>query len=346
MPGPAILCISILCARLVVHLTAPVGTKPSSSFTPRVPCLAFFMLWTAYTYIQSTSFKMILESLLLLSISTQIAARRSVVFTPSSSLSSTLAPPACVTVDFHGQYQGTSVYSIDETKCSAAPRAWLLSLEDATVVLASRRQQLDLEDADILLHVQQARILGAVDITPCAWLASLEEHISTLASQLDELKLRELQSDQQVVLSQPQGTIRPHLLYLDTAEQSAFYSLPRSLLPHVDSIFPSNTVLVAVSKDPLPLPHLAEDVPKWLLDSLRDLHYSPLVDAILQDVKPNVIEKDVRHLTAEDGHADWKTRHSFTDDGRRAGAWIKGGYCISQYPQTKRSQFSFAICYL
>lgn len=268
---------------------------------------------------------MLSKTLLALCSITQIAAQRSLVFTALSAGKSddaatqSQAPPACAT--FHGTYEGTSVYAIDEQQC--APRAWLDTLESASVVSAD--DLLGWNSAEILLHVQPARISGASHPTPQTWSQMVDQHLSTAIWQMDQQNQHVAHPEQQVLV-RPVTIARPRLLHLDSQKPSAFYSLPASSLPHVDSMFPSNSVLVAVSQDPLPAPpHLAqaEKAPQWLLDSLRDVHYSPLVDAMLQDVNPNTIEKDVKHLTAEDGHSDWRTRHSFTEDGRRAGKWIK-----------------------
>lgn len=271
---------------------------------------------------------MVPNTLLIASLVNAVVAQNGYfVFTASSSLLSRAHPtplPACATI--HGQYAGTSVYAIEEDRCESSIRhqEWLESLEAAKILPSDGHFGLD--HSLVLLHVQPARTVSG---TSQDWTAALESHMNMVLSQLQDDEITREAHPNQRVLGQPATAasiagIRPQLLHLDTQKDSAFYSLPRSLLPHVDSLFPSNVILVSVPNYPLPAPHTASGVPQWLSDSLRNVHYSPLVDAILQDIDPDVMEKDVRHLTGEDGHSDWRTRHSFTEDGRKAGEWIKG----------------------
>lgn len=261
-----------------------------------------------------------------------IAAHCSLIFTRSAgngnaSRTAIKALPACAT--FHGTYEGTSVYRIDESDCddSEAPQDWLHALDSGSIVPNDMHFGMDTSAGDILMHVQPARTQHAMKTTAEAWIQSMEEHMAASLSRNIGKEQPAAHSHQQVLAQPASG--QPRLVHLDSHEQSAFYAFPRSFLPRIDSVFPSDAVLVAVPQHPLPAPHsAAQKAPQWLLDSLRDVHYSPLVDAILQDVNPRTIEKDVRHLTAEDGHSQWRSRHSFTEDGRRAGQWIKGRqYC-------------------
>ncbi|KAK9895213.1 Zn-dependent exopeptidase [Cystobasidium minutum MCA 4210] len=272
---------------------------------------------------------MLIKSFLFVTLA-QVAIARTLLFSSSSSTSPAGASlPACAV--FHGEYEGTPVYAYEATQCRDLKQlqAWLESLEIDRTYDAEIAASLDQRAATVLLHIQRARTVETgTPGTAHSWLATVEDHLSTVTSRMQEDHPGQDSSNHQRIFARPgdaatKAGLRPRLVHYDKSETSAFYSVPRSLLPIVDTLFPASAVLVTVPTGPLPSPRNASDVPQWLSDSLRNVHYSPLVDAILQDVDPDVIEKDVRHLTGEDGQSVWTTRHSFTEGGQKAGEWIK-----------------------
>lgn len=288
---------------------------------------------------------MLLETVLVASLAHRIAARTVLFASTSSTPSSSYSPlpPACAT--FHGEYDGTSVYAYEERHCTG-----LKAFEDWTDTLTVQKtyhpaNRAVLDDATAtLIHVRKARTVDAdkdyASASP-SWLSTVEEHIDAVTLKIHAAQSTiEHASTHQKIFVQPGSTAagnsdkavsRPQVVHHDTSQTSAFYSIPRSLLPLVDTLFPPSAVLVSVPTEPIPSPRNASDVPQWLSDSLRNVHYSPLVDAILQVVDSGVIEKDVQHLTGEDGQSIWTTRHSFTDGGHKAAEWIKRERPVSPY---------------
>lgn len=297
---------------------------------------AFLLAYLPYRDYTAARGNMLLEIVLVASLAHRIAAR-TVLFASSSSTSSSYSPlpPACAT--FHGEYDGTSVYAYEESRCTG-----LKAFEDWTDTLNVQKtyhpaNHAALADATArLVHVRKTRTVDADNDYASAspsWLSTVEEHIDAVTLKMQAAQNTiEHASKHQKIFVQPGSTAagtsdnavpRPQVVHHDTSQTSAFYSIPRSLLPVVDTLFPPTAVLVSVPTEPIPSPRNASDVPRWLADSLRNVHYSPLVDAILQDVNTGVIEKDVKHLTGEDGQSVWTTRHSFTDGGQKAAEWIK-----------------------
>lgn len=137
---------------------------------------------------------------------------------------------------------------------------------------------------------------------------------------------------------------RPALVHSSSSTPtSAFFSIPRSLLPIADQLFPSDCILAGVPSYALPLPSSSpslgndtahadklltvkdDDKSRWVKSLLSNIKYQPIVDAIISDIDPEQLQRDVRHLTNEDGDSQgWRTRHSFTDGAREAAKWIKG----------------------
>jgi hypothetical protein len=269
---------------------------------------------------------MLLETLLAASLAGGVACHRSLVFTQASSNDA----PSCAT--YHGSYEGTAVYAYDDDSCAVTMnQEWFPTLSSERIIPASASED---GSSSVLLHVQRARTTDNDKTDASTWLASVNAHIKQVQT---ELQLRETAEQQHIfkilnrpdlVPMDPHPRLRCELVHQDDGSSglSAFYSIAKDSLPMADRFFPPSAILVSVPEEPLPRPTTYSDnhVPQWLLDSLRDVHYSPLVDAILQDVNPEVIEKDVRHLTGEDGQASWRTRHSFTDGGLEAGHWIRG----------------------
>ena len=158
------------------------------------------------------------------------------------------------------------------------------------------------------------------------WLLGLENHIEKLSLLVKKNLHRQqflfesttFQASSHLKLFQEAGS--PHLLHCSRPD-SAFYAIPRVLLPIADQLFPATAVIVSVPSYSLSSSEASTS--SWLPEALKKIRYSPLTDALISKVNPDQIEKDVRHLTNEDGKASWSTRHSFTTGAMEAAKWIK-----------------------
>lgn len=214
-----------------------------------------------------------------------------------------------------------------------------------------------------LIHVQQASLLDRTSHeTNPEWLDRVHRHILAVYEQADLQSISSRNGDRTGTLlhpgDSPQRPLfdpsprsmspeaelllsidkRPELVYAPPSHSvaplpsnnvvpSAFFTIPAALGPIADLLFPADTVLVAVPSYPLSLEATTSSsvpAPDWLSRKLGSLAFSTLVDVMLADIDAARIEKDVRHLTNEDGRAGWNTRHSFTRGARQAARWIKG----------------------
>lgn len=249
------------------------------------------------------------------------AQAASIVFAPVDSASPQAAAD-CTT--YHGTYGKTAVYIVQD-ECTTRPEDWL---DSGSVIF-----QHALEWPYDILYAERAALEQ-----PAAgdWLHSVEQHVRDIyATASLEEKEQSHNGQAQTVLAAAASSDEAHvnvlaspqpLLLEPASETSAFFAVSTNLKPVVDQLFPPEAVLVAVPWDPLPSPsNLASlsAAPKWLEDALDNLRFSVLIDALIQDVSADDIEKDVRHLTNEDGKAGWMTRHSFTQGAKDAAKWIQ-----------------------
>jgi hypothetical protein len=265
-------------------------------------------------------------------------ATRSLIYAPT--LSEYADAPECA--HYHGDFI-IGLYSIpDGGEC----REWL---NDTDVKRFS--QSFDqLDDEHELLYMERSHWLrdgtGHERDPEMDWYRQVEDHMNSIydqamsTSSFDRLKgtvaqyflgtPRKALSTSEALLSST-ATDRPEILII--SRTALLYLVPKAILPILDQISPANANLVSVPSHPLPRRNPAssaapsvKSAPEWLNTALKKVHYSPLVDAIIQDIDPKQIQKDVRHLTAEDETAAWQTRHSFTTGGKLAAEWIKGDY--------------------
>jgi hypothetical protein len=227
-----------------------------------------------------------------------------------------------------------SVYIVEDD-CDGRPEEWL---DSGSLVPLSHGPS----SGNAILHVQRAAVATrevASSADAVSWADELAQFMNGVYSQAAAEKRATSsigRAAQRVLFAAPQvgdrdelidiGSLeRPQLLHRFSSGNSAFFSIPRPLLPIADYFFPSSAVLVSVSPDRLPFPRAqtANAAPAWLNATLSKLHYSPLVDALIADIDPAQIKADVRHLPGEDGKASWRTRHSFTTGGAEAAKWIK-----------------------
>lgn len=230
-----------------------------------------------------------------------------------------------------------SVYIVEDD-CGRCPEEWL---DSGSIVPLSHGLS---NDDDAILHIQRAALATSGGASTTAGMASWADELAHFMEGVCVQAAAEKRAAtsigraaQRVLFAAPHAGEdrrelddiaslgRPQLLHRSTSGKSAFFSIPRALLPIADYFFPSSAVLVSVSPDPLPLPRAqtARAAPAWLNETLSKLHYSPLIDALIADIDPAQIKADVRHLTGEDGKASWRTRHSFTTGGAEAAKWIK-----------------------
>lgn len=269
--------------------------------------------------------------LLLLSISAPSArAARSFVYAPADY---TEAPPCAL---HHGSYGFLSLFSIDANS-SEDCSSWLENNEEIFGVDTALQ---GLDDAHELIYVSKPRWIHGSDEAGFKWYDKVSRFIDGIYEQaraaadqfprwsgqtnqyiLSDSSLDEGLSTSQLLLIQS-GFDRPEILL--KSPKTLIYIVPKVILPILDQIFPADAVLVSIPFYDLPRMASNKSAPDWLKQALANVHYSPLFDAIIQDIDPKQIQKDVRHLTAEDGQAAWQTRHSFTTGGKLAADWIKG----------------------
>ena len=271
-------------------------------------------------------------------VSYRAQAVRSLVYAPT--LSEYADAPDCA--HYHGDFI-VGLYSIPP---GGECREWL----NDTDVKRFDQSFDQLDDDHELLYVERSHWLqdgiGHDGDPGMDWYRQVESHMNSIYDQaistysFDRLKgvvaqyflgtPRKALSASEALMSSTAAD-RPRILIINW--NALVYLVPKAILPILDQIFPANANLVSVPSYPLPRRALAssaapsaKSVPEWLNTALKKVHYSPLVDAIIQDIDPKQIQKDVRHLTAEDETAAWQTRHSFTTGGKLAAEWIKGDY--------------------
>lgn len=268
------------------------------------------------------------------------AAARNFIFAPGlgpDGLHHVVGKKPCT--GFHGVYNDVSVLSPqDECEVLVDPLPDIMSLVPDTAVTIALTDGNDEADDWEIVHVQEAALLS--QSLPSTPLLSLHDEITKHTQALYTQIASEVSFSSQIQRVFRAGgateashehrllssSSRPQLLFA-SSDKSGFYAIPRGLAPIADQLFPPTTVLTQVPRYSLPwIPSqqgARMDVPSWLNSTLRNLAFSPLVNAIIEDVETSAIQQHVRHLTGEDGKAGWATRHSFTQGARDAAAWIK-----------------------
>lgn len=242
---------------------------------------------------------------------------------------------------YHGAYDGVSVLSTTEP-CGTDLVSSLTSGRIMPDALIAELLDVD-EDAFELLHVQEARTTHTTsyDASSLAFDERIAQHARDLMQNTRNADTAYPHAQQRVFTPSPgeqdaqalysliQTLHRPPLLLREPSKTSGIYAIPRNLAPIADMLFPEEAVLVHIPTHSLSSPatprSLLFEAPQWLNNTLRNLQFNPLIDAIIDDIEPHALRKDVRHLTGEDGKAAWISRHSFTSGAKLAAAWIKGG---------------------
>ena len=264
---------------------------------------------------------------------------RDLIFTPDiDAITGHTADAQCLL--YHGAYDGVSVLSTTEL-CGTDFVSSLTIGRIMPDALIAELLDID-EDAFELLHVQEARTTHTTsyDASSLTLDEKIVQHACDLVRQAradgaySNAQQRVFtpspdEQDAQALHSLFRTLHRPPLLLRETSKTSGIYAIPRNLAPVADMLFPAEAVLVHIPTHSLSSPatprSLLFEAPQWLNSTLRNLQFNPLIDAIIDDIEPHDLRKDVRHLTGEDGKAAWISRHSFTSGAKLAAAWIKGG---------------------
>lgn len=123
---------------------------------------------------------------------------------------------------------------------------------------------------------------------------------------------------------------------VDFSESGLFISVPKPILPLIDTFLPPHLVAVGVAPTPVPLSYeVPEHYAKNLADITKNLKFDVKIASAVGSIQADEIKKDVRYLTGED--SDIVSRHSFTQGARVAAKWIKGESsqsCTALHPAT------------
>lgn len=230
-------------------------------------------------------------------------ASPTLLITPSAPTPS-LAP--CLAAAYHGAYGGEHVFLASDD--CVAESAGLLSAGSLVPTL---------ED-EVVVWVGRAGVEGAEPFSAEGVFAQIQS-----ASRDFLPALLSTQDSTQKVFAAPAASASLSLLH--ASDSALFLSVPRAVLPVLDTLLPAHYVPVGVAPSPVAL---GWDVPAHYAEHLanvtRHLRFRPDIATVVNTIDADAIRRDVRWLTGE-APSGIVSRHSFTEGARVAAKWIKGG---------------------
>jgi hypothetical protein len=228
--------------------------------------------------------------------------------------------PQCLKEAYRGSYGGQHLFMPSESCYSSAASATAVGIL-GTGSIVPDAHEIDGE----IVWVGHAGVAG-VSRTRAVLEDAFAGFAGFAAAQTEGAGIEERA---QVVFEQPGAkdvaAAAAEITLIHASDSGMFLSVPRAVLPLIDTFLPRHLVPVGVAPSAVPL---AYDVPehyaKHLAEVTRALRFDPDIATVVNTISAASILKDVRYLTGED--SDIVSRHSFTEGARVAAKWIKGGY--------------------